>query len=72
MQSHYSLNDVTKSVKKDSTGEELHVNCYDDLKPYYAYVCSKDSAKAGQQMLRNVFNGEKVIKNMIENAQQGY
>lgn len=68
----YILDDATQSVVKESNGEQYHINCYGDLKPYYAYVVGKHGHDAGQKMLKNVFNGEKVISQLIERTQRGY
>jgi len=69
---HYKLVDDTRSVEKESSGEQYHINCYDDLKPYYAYLVGKHGHEAGQKMLKNVFNGEKVMSELIERTQRGY
>ena len=69
---NYTLNDDTKTIIKDSTGESFIVSCYDDLKPYYSYIVGKTGHAEGQKMLKNVFKGEKVMKDLIERTQKGY
>lgn len=68
----YILDDDTQSVQKESTGEMYHVSCYSDLKLYLAYVIQKHKYDAGQKMLKNVFNGEKVMNMLVEQTQRGF
>ena len=68
----YVLNDETKSIVKEVTGESFVVSCYDDLRQYYAYIVGKSGHIEGQKMLKNVFKGEKVIQDLIKHAQEGY
>ena len=70
--SEYSLDVTTKSVVRVSNGEQYHISCYDDLAPYYAYLSGKFGHDAAQKMLKNVFNGEKVMSELIERTQRGY
>jgi hypothetical protein len=68
----YRLVDETRTILKVDTNTHIPVSCYDDLKPYYAYVVGKNGHQEGQKMLKNVFKGEKVIADLIEQTQRGY
>lgn len=70
--SAYMLDDATQAVIKNENGESYHINCYEDLKPYYAYISGKRGHETAQKMLENVFKGEKVMSELIERTQRGY
>ena len=68
---HYHLNHEEKAIVKSSTGELVRPNCWIDLSPYYDYLSNKEGRKKeAQTLLRDVFNGEKVISKMIARSQK--
>lgn len=67
----YSLNPETKSIIHDKTGEGFSPSCFEDLRLYCAYISGKKHGKEKvQEILRDVFKGEKVMVKLTEAAQR--
>ena len=68
---HYHLDHEEKAIVQSETGALVRPNCWIDLLPYHSYLSSKEGRKKEAQMLlRDVFNGEKVISKMIAHSQK--
>jgi hypothetical protein len=67
----YLLNDEEKAIVDTHTGKLSRPSCYDTLAPYHCYLYGlKGHKKDAQHLLRDIFNGEQVISNMIRDSQQ--
>jgi len=68
----YVINVEEKAVIKTTTGELVRPSCFHDLNLYYTYLISTGEEKAAGTLLKKVFQGEKVISNMIKNMQEAH
>ena len=65
----YHLNIKEKCIVKSSTGEIMRPSCIDDVILYNSYLECYGREKHAQQVLKDIFDGEKVISKMIEKMQ---
>jgi len=66
----YFINEKEKGVVNGDTGEIVRPSCFGDLVVYHSYLLSKQHPQFAQNLLRDVFAGEKVITKMINNSQK--
>lgn len=64
----YFLNIKELGVVNGDTGEIIRPSCISDLIQYHTYLVEKGHPTFAQNLLRDVFNGEKVISKMKNNA----
>lgn len=57
-----------KALVDSKTGEKVHPACFDDLIQYHAYLINSRHRGEATQKLKAVFNGEKVISDMVKHA----
>ena len=53
-----------KALVDSKTGKSMKPSCFDDLIAYHAYLLGRHPKQANQ-MLKDVFGGEKVMSNMV-------
>lgn len=66
----YYLNEAEKAIVNGKTGEVIRPSCYSDLSMYHSYLIGRGHEKFANNVLRDVFNGEKTISKMIANSQK--
>jgi hypothetical protein len=66
------INHKEKALVNCKTGEILHPSCFDDLSLLHNYMVQDGNASGADELLERVFKGEKVITNMIEEAQHAH
>ncbi len=64
----FSLDHNDRAIVNNSTHERIHPACFTDLAPYYSYLLGTKGERQSQNLLRDVFHGEKVISNMIASS----
>ncbi|HET8688530.1 MAG TPA: hypothetical protein VFM18_18105 [Methanosarcina sp.] len=64
----YHINTKERCLIDGKTGEILRPSCYDDL----VMLCAYEGDKDAQEILRQVFKGEKVITKMVERFQTSH
>ena len=63
------INTKERALVDTKTAEVLRPNCFDTLAVYHSYLLSRGQTRDADDLLRRVFKGEKVISDMIEQAQ---
>jgi hypothetical protein len=66
----YKINLTERGVVDGKTGEVLRPACFDTLSAYHSYLIGSGKKDVADDLLRRLFKGEKVISNMIEQAQK--
>lgn len=64
------INREEKGLVNIETSEILRPDCFDTLVLYHAYLLTKGYQDRADEVLRRVFKGEKVISDMIKQAQE--
>ena len=64
------INREGKGLVNTETGEIQRPDCFDTLVLYHAYLLTKGYQDRADEILRRVFKGEKVISDMIKQAQE--
>jgi hypothetical protein len=65
----YHLNIKEQGIVKSTTGEILRPACITDVIAYHSYLESTGKEKQAQELLKDIFQGERVISKMIEKMQ---
>lgn len=65
------INREERALIDSKTGQIVRPSCFDDLVAYHAYLISGKNNKLANQVLKDVFAGEKVISNMVAEMRQG-
>lgn len=60
------IDSQNKALINSKSGKSVHPSCWDDLVQYHAYLLTSKHPEHAQQVLKNVFKGEKVISDMIK------
>ena len=66
---HIKINHEEKALINTKTAQVLRPSCFDTLVLYHSYLLSKHDQKHADEILKKVFKGEKVISDMIHQAQ---
>ena len=66
---HIKINFEEKALVNCKTAQILRPSCFDTLSVYHSYLQQKGLHEQADQLLKDVFKGEKVISKMIEKAQ---
>jgi len=64
------INQKEKALVDSETGMIVRPSCFDTLIQYHSYLIGRGHPVPAQSLLKQVFNGEKVITKMIENSQK--
>ena len=64
------INETEKALINGKTGELFRPSCFDILVPYHSYLKGRGQHDKADELLREVFRGEKVISNMIDQTQK--
>lgn len=62
----YYLNLPEKCIINGNDGQLMRPPCINDVIALHAYLIGSGESQQAQQLLSNIFNGEKVITNMLE------
>ena len=62
----YHINLKEQCLIDGKTGEILRPSCFSDLSALYSYMVSAGEQTQADEMIKEVFKGEKVITKMIE------
>jgi len=57
-----------KTLVNSKTQDKVKPACFDDLVQYHAYLISSKHPKQAQDKLRAVFDGEKVMTELVKRA----
>lgn len=63
----YAINEEHKAIVSGKTGKMCYPSCFADLTLYHAYLTGKGQEDKAQNLLKEVFKGERVIAKMIKN-----
>jgi hypothetical protein len=66
---HIKINLEEKALVNTKTAQILRPSCFDTLAVYHAYLISTNEHASADDLLKKVFKGEKVITDMINQAQ---
>jgi hypothetical protein len=64
------INREEKALVNGHSGEVLRPDCFDTLVLYHSYLVQRGYQDRADEILRRVFKGEKVISDMIKQAQE--
>lgn len=64
------INLKEKMLIDSETGDVVRPSCWETLIPYHSYLCGRNHAAMAQNVLRQVFSGERFITKMIDNYQR--
>jgi hypothetical protein len=64
------INTEEKCLINTKNGKIARPSCFDTLIAYHSYLLSKRQQEQADQILKDVFKGELVIKNMIDKVQK--
>lgn len=67
---HIKINLEEKALVNTKTAQILRPSCFDTLVIYHAYLISTQEHQQADDLLKKVFKGEKVISDMINQAQK--